>query len=258
MKLALIPPHGLEHHMKQGGLVMSLAQFADDDEYTGVIRDMSSRGKFIIVDNGANEGASFSNQDLARRASKLRADELVLPDVLGDANETFKVASLYLDDVFNGDVTYLAAAPNYAGVVQGNSWDEVQMIVDRYSEIVPVKTVALPRLLLKTFGMRAIRIDIANWIETNYPGRFEVHLLGASTEWTREPYYVSRYATNVRSIDTSLPYNYGLKGIRIEFNGVTKEKVERPANYFTSTHAATALTTIYSNEEVYKSWCNAH
>jgi hypothetical protein len=234
-------------------MVMALAQFSDNETYTHVVRELHSRDRFVIVDNGANEKETFSNEELAQRALRLRADELVLPDVLYDADKTFEVATQYLREC-EAWVTPTAPEPQYMGVVHGDGVDELRKLVDRYSEEFQIKTIGLPRLLLEHVDSRSIRIDMANWIGSSYPDRFNIHLLGASTEWVKEPYYVSKYASHIRSIDTSLPYNYGLEGLRI--NDTRLGKVDRPKDYFTREHKATGLTTISFNEEVYRSWCN--
>jgi hypothetical protein len=252
MKEAFIPPKGLENHLREGRIVMALAQLSDDDNYVHHVRELHARGRFVIVDNGANEKVSFSNEDLTQRAIRLRADELVLPDVLYDAEKTFEVATQYLRER-EAWITTTSPEPQYMGAVQGDSIDELRKLVDRYSEEFEIKTIGLPRLLLEHVAPVSIRIDMANWIESSYPNRFDIHLLGASTEWVKEPYYVSKYAPHIRSIDTSLPYNYGLQGIRIND---TRLKVDRPKDYFTKEHKASGLTTISFNEEVYRSWCS--
>lgn len=239
--------------MREGNAVMALAQCVPDERYVHTVRELHARDRFVIMDNGANEKVSFSNEELGKRALRLRADELVLPDVLYDADKTFEAATQYLREC-EAWATPLAQAPQYMAVIQGGSVDQLRKLVDRFSEEFPIKTLGLPRLLIEHIGLRATRIDLANWIHSSYPNRFNIHLLGASTAWVKEPYYVSRYAAHVRSIDTSLPYNYGLQGLRI--NDERLKKVNRPEHYFTKEHQATALTTISYNEEVYRSWCN--
>ena len=257
MKVAFIPPQGLYHHMRNGNMVMALAQFADEDAYASVVRAMHARDKFVIMDNGANEQAVFSNQELANRAARLRADEIVLPDVLGDMKQTLELVRDYLQDVIRADVVYPKAQPKHMAVTQGENIDEVKSIIDAYADTEMISTLGLPRLLLKKLNQRSVRLDLANWVDYEYPGRFEIHLLGASSEWVKEPFYVRKYAPHVRSIDTSLPYNYGLVGVRLEdSDGTTTLRIDRPENYFSKIHEATARTTISSNEEVYKSWCS--
>lgn len=250
MKVAFIPPKGLESHMIKGDMVMGLAQLATahDDvafEYVRIIQELSANRRFVIVDNGANENVQMSYESLEQRATYLGASELVMPDVLGDANMTFLAVAHYLK-------CRKSAFPSYMGVVHGVNVEELRRLVNSYSNMYEVTTLGLPRLLLKTVNLSA-RIDLANWVQTEYAGRFDIHLLGASSLWVREPYYVMRYAPHIRSIDTSLPYNYGLKGINI---ADTVEPINRPANYFTEMHEATGRTTIFDNEEVYKSWCS--
>lgn len=248
IKVCFIPPKGLEDYMGHGNMVMGLAQLISpelrDYVYVNTVQKLVARDKFVIMDNGANEGENLSQEDLEKKAFFLGANELVLPDVLTDSAATLSASISFLQN-------RSLKLSSYMGVVQGTNVDELKSLIEAFAEEPDITTLGLPRLLLKHISL-SVRIDMANWINENFPKRFEIHLLGASSLWLREAYCVARYASHIRSIDTSLPYNYGLMGVRIN---TTEKKIDRPANYFTKVHRATALTTILYNEEVYKEWC---
>lgn len=244
IKLCLIPPRGLEQHMLNGDMIMSLAQLvAEPGEYSSTLLKMN-KSKFVIMDNGANEGEELSYLDLEYRANYLNIDELVLPDVLGNSTATLAASADFLRQ-------RTVPLKHYMGVVQGEDLPQLHHLVDAYSKMRGITTLGLPRLLLKQIGV-SCRIDLANWIDANYSGRFALHLLGASSLWAKEVYYALKYAPFIRSIDTSLPYNYGLKGERIDRS---KRKIDRPIDYLTADHSKNQLTTVLFNEDIYRSWC---
>lgn len=258
MKVAFIPPTGLAYRMIHGDIVMSLAPLAYRNDYLKIIDELYDKNRFIIMDNGANEHCTYTSEDLAARAQHVHANEMVLPDVLREADATFTAASDYLVTRRKIQETLdIKFEPQYMAVVQGRNIEDLYKLVDRYAGEFDIKTLGIPRLLL-THAYQSIRIDIANWIHLTYPGRFQLHFLGASSVWVKEAYYAARYAPHVRSIDTSMPYNYGLRYERLGYwngQGCTTRKIERAADYFTEDHSSASLATITFNEGVYRTWC---
>lgn len=241
----------MTHYAEQGNIVMCLAQLLNDPDDRSYAETMNklSCSRFTLLDNGANEGQILSDEALAHTAELFAPDELVLPDVLGNADETYSASTTYL-------MQYARANTSYIGVVQGSNIDELKGLIDRYAKVPSITTLGLPRLLVDRMK-QAIRFDMTSWVTYQYPRRFQIHFLGASSSWPKEPYYAGRYSIPVRSIDTSLPFNYGLAGIALEdFRGATGKKIDRPKDYFTKWHQATGLTTIEHNLTVYKEWCN--
>lgn len=241
IKVAFIPPKGLESYAGRGDILMCLAQLASDPEYMKVMTDLGA-DMFTMIDNGANEGQTVTHEALAEAAERLQVNEVVLPDVLDNGPATIYEAKLYLQK-------YRRLGFDYMGVVQGTTVEDLEEAVRMYLPIKCVTTLGLPRRLMHTTA--SARINLANWIDKYYHGRFQIHFLGASTDWVKEPVW-SKYAPHVRSIDTSLPFNYGLAGVM-----VTEEvKVDRPANYFTRVHEMNGRTTVLQNLAIYKEWCN--
>ena len=239
--------------MGHGDMVMCLGQLLVDTNYPLYAETVLtlSNAMDVILDNGANEGKTMDFNELSRAAGLLKKPELVLPDVLGESNATYATSTDYLRRFGKPGLNYMA-------VVQGTSIDELKNLVDRYAEIFAIDSLSLPRLLLGRTGTPSIRIDLANWIFNTYPKRFKLHLLGASSRWVKEVYYAATYAPHIRSIDTSMPYNFGLLGIRMDnstYDGSGTERVDRPLDYFTRLHNPHALSTYKYNEEVYKEWC---
>jgi len=248
MQVAFIPPKGLVHYAERGDIVMCLAQLLNNENDTQYTEAMTrlSKEKFLLLDNGANEGRALSNQALAEAARCVQADEVVLPDVLGNSKGTYAAATDFLKYSEKYSVSYM-------GVVQGTTFEELHNLVDMYTMHSGITTLGLPRLLLDKFSQDSIRIDLAQGIEELYPKRFKIHFLGASSRWIKEPYFTAKYAPFVRSIDTSAPFNYGLEGVCIDR---PSRPIDRPEDYFTKRYALTGRTTIMHNIKVYKEWCN--
>lgn len=238
----------MTNYAAHGDIIMCLAHLLDnkdDPQYTEVMTRLSAK-KHAMLDNGANEGQPFTGEALIEASYHISAKEMVLPDVLGDADLTW-AASL---DFMKNHAKH--SGTNFIGVAQGENDTQLHKLIDLYAQEDSIKVIGVPRLLLKQYV--SARIDLANWIDSMYRGRFHVHLLGASALWLKEPLYVSKYAPHVRSIDTSLPFNYGIKGVCIDAaDGVV---INRPDEYFTKWYAMTERTTIMHNIMVYKEWCN--
>jgi hypothetical protein len=248
MKVALIPPNGMANYAMHGSMLMCLAHLITNQayaDYTATMFRLSGK-MFTILDNGANENQQLGNFELSDTTKRLHTSELVLPDVLYKAEETFDAVMEYM-------VNHTSSSTiNNMAVVQGVEDVELHKLVHRYAEVYKITTLGLPRLLLMATGNKSIRIDLANWIENHYPGRFELHFLGASSQWVREPYYATKYAPHVRSIDTSLPFNYGLQGEMID---LCTRSIDRPFDYFAIERTMTERTTIMHNIQVYRYWC---
>jgi hypothetical protein len=65
--------------------------------------------------------------------------------------------------------------------------------------------------------------------EYDLPDSFEYHFFGASPYWVEEIKYAARL-TNVRSFDTSMPYNYANLGFDMAKSSM--HAITRPNNYF--------------------------
>jgi hypothetical protein len=183
-----------------------------------------------MIDNGAAEGAQVDNVELVNAASFVKAQEIILPDYLGDAMET-KILTNKFFCFYQEDKTLPQF--NFMGVVQGRNLLELQHMVDFYLDYSLVTTIGIPRWTITKFEQGAFRIDFAQWLNKNYP-QLQIHLLGASPAWPQEILRAAKYAPFIRSCDTSLPYNYAIH--QIYLNEATRAVVKRPKNYFETTY----------------------
>lgn len=96
-KFGIITPTAyLRRYATQSHFHLVLAHLIDVDEtYASFYRQMSDRGDFIIMDNGAFElGESYEPSKLIELANIVKADAVVLPDYPAqDANRTISAAN---------------------------------------------------------------------------------------------------------------------------------------------------------------------
>lgn len=227
MKLALIPPRGWERYALHSDFHLALAQVNNrfyDETYTRA----ADRQDFIVVDNGAAEGKPVGDFLLYSQAKKWGANEVVLPDVMFEAIETVRRAERFKANI--DDSAYVFDAFNYMAVAQGNTINTVKACIDGLSELPYVSTIGIPRHLITTLRQRFIRLVLAEWIDKEFPKRFQIHFLGTNPSVPSEVARAARETPFVRSVDTSMPFNYAIAGVML---GLTAPAIGRPAGYLT-------------------------
>lgn len=248
MKVCFIPPKGLEQRIGIGGQVLCLAPLVSDDAYRNAVHAAAANGIPIIMDNGIAEGVQLTPRQLFQAYHTFGANELVVPDELGEARKTMDRVTRYLDSIHVTDGDLMAVA-------QGTDETTVRRVIDNYARWRKITVLGIPRLLGRHIGPDA-RLNLAKYVDKQYPGRFQIHLLGAQPNWPGEVYAAAKEVPFIRSFDTSLPYNYALAGRQLDPRavGLTTSTV-RPAGYFEHNHVLTDL--MIRNEKVIKQWANA-
>jgi hypothetical protein len=253
MRLALIPPLGLEHMALLCNTHLILPQELYNTKYDDTYKEACRRGDLTILDNGVNEGAEVTNIALAMEADRLGVTEVVLPDALRKGVLTAHLATKYFSDVFTSSSRLIDH--NYMGVLQGINLQEIKILARHFADIPHITTVGIPRHLIRTTRRQSVRIDIATWIADTFDDRFQVHLLGACDSWPREVYWAARYVPFVRSIDTSMPFNYALQGYHLGWNSPTN--ISRAGDYFTTSKLNVTTSRLAdSNVKMFLGWAN--
>ena len=225
MKLALIPPYALMAAIKRTDYQMVLPQNLSNLQYKTGYQKARANGNFLMLDNGAAEGLTYTPQALQSLATEIMANEIVVPDKMNDAAATIQLMKDYQP--------FKTQAFNYIGVLQGTTWSDLAWMVDTYYGKPWIDTIGIPRHLLTslTSGFDStIRVKLAQYITTQYPGRFNIHLLGTSPDFIQETWDNRRdfELYKVRGVDTSAPFNYAYAGKPVG----QQIKVVRPADYF--------------------------
>lgn len=258
MQVCLIPPKGLEtfalhsdHH-----LALAMPELLENPAYVNVYERAYRGGDYIIVDNGAAEGARVTDAELFHAAEVLHAREIVVPDTLGDWFATVQQCNEFMSTNRMGLEQFEG---NFMFVAQGKSRAQVEQAVRAVVQYDRVTTIGLPRNLIKFTLNQTIRIDVANWIERTYGERFKIHLLGVDAGNLKEITWASRYCAHVRSIDSSLPFNYAIAGRDLQRPSDAIQTINRPDQYFDRNWNAAAIrrALIISNIEAFKGWAGA-
>jgi len=228
VELALIPPKGLEQYALLSNFQLPLAHVTEP-EYLGVYATAQKRGDYLILDNGVAEGVTLRAKDLIVRAGRMGVSELVLPDVMNDHAATLATIGKFLGDAKQMPHAYYNTLKLMA-VAHGASARLAQTLIDAVASMPEVAVIGIPRCAIGSQNL-GVRIDLANWINETFPGRFEIHLLGTNPAWPREIASAARYAPHIRSVDTSMPFNYASRGVRLDLQKLPS--ISRPEGYFT-------------------------
>jgi hypothetical protein len=223
--VALIcPPHLLEKYGTTTKYHLSLPHLFRNQKYLNFYQTRSDKGDFIILDNGAAEGALYGHKHLFTMAEQIGASEVVIPDTLGDANETLAQAQYF--------ARFARPEYEYMFVLQGKTMEEVLFCLralDNGNMFSYVTAIGIPRHL--TSIDKNFRINLAEFlVEEAFNTRYNFHFLGAST-WAREIVMLGEIAQKhegFRGLDTSYPIYMGLEDQDIK----TAEYLSRPVNYF--------------------------
>lgn len=242
MKLALIPPFTCMGAIGHTDYQLLLPQNISNKRYANAYHRFRREGHFMILDNGVAEGVETSPEELHELAYHMMVNEIVVPDVLGDVEQTLSLAThfhKYADIKFH-----------YMGVVQGQDLDECYDCVNRFATLGYIRTIGVPRHLLTTINENA-RFHVVQYIRSTFGQRFNIHLLGTNPMFMREfeAFGRSYEAFNVRGVDTSAPFTYGMAGVSLLD---TSEAVHRPDDYFNQVIPDPAF--MYSNITIMKDW----
>lgn len=255
MKLGLIPPRRYEEYALYSDfhLALGIPECTLYNAYTQTYKDAAARGDFVIVDNGAAEGAELDMQYVMRWARDIKANEIVLPDHINNRERTITAIERFFEGWGTDPQAWVERPFRYMAVIHATSvrtaYNMATMLADRYPQI---KTLGIPRSICATIGRRQARIDVANDLASKLTNRFQLHFLGANPNWIMELYYAAKYAPHVRSMDTSAPFNYAIAGEDV----FSKKVITRPTGYFRAVRTIDAGL-IKSNIETMKAWANA-
>ena len=206
MKLAVIGNDAGLIAVKRAGLSyhMALGQhLAVDSAYFEFYRKERDRGAFIIVDNGASEGSTLPFAAVAERAYILGADEVVLPDKVGDMEETIR---LTLDPN-----NYKIIAPKQRFIVpQGATTQEWKECLWTILSNVQVGTIGLVRYLSQYEPQG--RLKLVHWLRSErLTSKLNIHILGLRYHPLQEARDLAK-VKYIRGIDTALPIAMAQQG----------------------------------------------
>lgn len=204
MRVATIVPTAYLELTEDKNYHMALGHLIGENVYTKFFKDQAKQGKFVILDNGVIEtGIPMTILEIVNRAKFIGASELILPDILDDAEATLDAACnaiSYARKHFMGKLM---------GVPQGKTLEEwFECAIMMLS--LDVDTIGIPKRLVK-IGGRDARLDVLQRLGWSLRGR-DVHLLGC---WENpiEVAMINRAANAkeivpIRGVDSCIPYVY--------------------------------------------------
>lgn len=192
MQIAYIAPKSLAKHTIAGDFQFLIPQNATD-----FYRESRN---FKMLDNGAYEGGAINFDDLLAIAIGLRIDEIVIPDVIKDAQRT--LANLY---------TLIKEVPEgfkIAAVPQGQTISEFLECFSEVSKMTNIDTICFPKWL------GATRPTVIHYLQQQgaLSYKFDYHIMGLD-----DPTELFMYrGMDIRSVDTSMPFTYAYHYKRIK------------------------------------------
>lgn len=189
-------------------------------KYTEFYRRMSNEGKYVLMDNGAAEGAQLSFNDLIETYKEIGPAEIVIPDTLNDANDT--LAKMF-------DWLKLIDVPcKQMAVPQGKDFEEWKACAYIMMQERRINTIGISKFLNITTGDATIRYAAACYLDAvaRKLGRndIEYHLLGCD----EGPHFVGciqKISKRVRGCDSAFAYIATKAGVDID------SKTKRPEGH---------------------------
>lgn len=254
MEVALIPPVNYMGFTHQTGMQLVLPELLHNREYREVVEEhLSNPNQYVILDNGAAEAKQPANDELVAIVEDLYPQEFALPDFLGNPHLTCAKAFEFLDkygELFEDLPTRLGLVTQGKNAFEA-TWMVHKVLESPYGHL--IKTLYIPRLLVKATSDPLIRVKLANHFKKAYP-HLDIHLFGASPMAPKEALYASM-VPSIRSIDTSLPFVAGFHEVSIR---LVKSVPDRPQHYFKAVFNETQLELVHDNVACYLSWVGGY
>jgi hypothetical protein len=223
MDIALIPPLSMMDYNVETHTTLLLPQLLMYRNYSGMAVRARNSENFVILDNGAAEGVEVSHSMLLSQAQTYLVNEVVCPDVLRSSFATLATTEKFMDYVANkymlpGQRHNRHGDLKFGFVAQGTSTMESESFIwhmlkeSKYHEF--YQTVYLPRLLIGETRDFLARINVVRWMR-NAHLECDIHLLGTHPAWVREVQAARSSGREIRSVDTSAPFNFALAGASV-------------------------------------------
>lgn len=243
MKAALIPPNNSLPLFGRGSFHLLLSHLLKNKVYYKHYEEQRERGAYLVLDNSAHEfGVGDDPEALIFNALALRAQEVVVPDVLDDSAATLDRAvdalelwfeSKYL--VINREMPALMYVPQGANVAEWvvclNSLLDLHRYVTKKSQYRSDVVIGISKDYEVWDG--GIERLLTNYVEPlrQQHKNIHVHLLG----WGRELWALGWLATKfpwLRSTDSAKPFVYALNGLELDVQYAPPAYPGRSDNYF--------------------------
>lgn len=218
---------------------LALNHLIEDDRYLKFLMKCGNAGDWITLDNSAHEfTAGQPIEDLLVNAIRIKARELVIPDVLFHAMYTVEAGRAALK--FLGESTlYRACSPTPRLMIVPQGRDEedwvwcMRQLVDTAGAwgFRDLLTIGLSKDYESYNGFPGgLQHLIHTYLAPLYAEKgIKTHLLGWPCNWNIV--HLARQYPCLRSTDTAKPFIYALRGIQLDAHHVPPP-MRRPEDYF--------------------------
>lgn len=165
----------------------------------------------IIMDNSIVElGGAVDLETIKHAADIVRADCIVMPDVMGDGKATIE---LYKETVADPHYEEVRAAYQIMAVPQGPTIDKFLDCLDFFAaQEEPPEWIAVPRIATEQLGTRMM---LAKLTRAKFP-RANIHLLGFSDNIVDDILTVRDAQVQAMGIDSAVPIRAGSNGVQFQ------------------------------------------
>lgn len=163
---------GLQYHM-------CLAHLVGNEEYRNHFANMAKLGRFVLMDNGAAEGAQLQPEKLIEAYAEICPNEIVLPDTLYESGSTIQKTRNFINKLDNRN---LLGEFRLMAVPQGNTFNEWLACARIFVKDTRINTIGVSKFLNICTKNRFVRYQACRELEkliAEYNrADLEVHLLG--------------------------------------------------------------------------------
>lgn len=270
MKAALIPPIPMLQTYGSGNFHLLLSHLMENSHYSTWYGQQRANGAYLVLDNSAHEFKVGQPADgLRDQALFLKAQEVVVPDKLFDADKTVDLAIETLEYWYEkGDERMQDLNPALMYVPQGGT--EMQW-VSCVRELVRIHVFMTKRV--KGFR-RSFVLGISKDYDAEWDGgilpllrdyiaplraalwaekeiKMNVHMLG----WMRDLWTLAEVAKEfpwVRSTDSAKPFVYALNEVTLNTDFPPPPYPTRPHDYFSRILTGTEKSRATRNVKVFQ------
>jgi hypothetical protein len=257
MKIAhIVPTKFADALLSKHSYFLALAHLVvEDSEYASWYQKQSAAGKYVILDNGLEEGQCMEMDSILAAADRIHAAEIVLPDVWKDGPISTAVSLRALEHPLLKESSVKIAA-----VVQGKDRASWIASFDELRKDPRIHTLMIPKNLDEGWGYGGRFAACAYLSATSRIDKeHEYHLLGVWTD-PIEVYLHAHYNKWIRGLDTALAFQAGYQEVSLSY--LVREgghKPKRPHSYF-SINQITGIQSalVRTNIELLDKWGNGH
>lgn len=240
MRVCIISPvPDLERFVGDTRVHLLLAHLFDHpqigERYREFYQRRRERNDYLILDNGAYEGAALPMPKLLEVARKVNATEVVLPDVPFHCRQTIANSSNALGWLMSngGKRAYAdAGKPRLMIVPHGRTLDQVMTCLTTLHHATRIAMNALggpyPSVGVSKFHEIGLRGGVLRVLAALDFDAYQVHMLGWAGTWSTLRHVATRYP-EIRSIDSARPLVYAHAGQKLD---EASAKIRRTEDYF--------------------------